>query len=103
MVDDEELVWTARAPCVPMRPRPYKIPACSDRPDVFNVSLWDGANREETVYRSKAVGEPPFMLGISVLMALSDACAACGPHYPGPAGARDGGGGSDRRRQGRGP
>jgi hypothetical protein len=45
---------------------------------VFNVALWDGPNREDTIYRSKAVGEPPFMLGISALMALSDAVAACG-------------------------
>ncbi|MEM9524331.1 MAG: xanthine dehydrogenase molybdopterin binding subunit, partial [Pseudomonadota bacterium] len=59
-------------------PSTYKIPACSDRPDIFNVALWDGANREDTIYRSKAVGEPPLMLGISVLMALSDAVASCG-------------------------
>ncbi|MBT8475282.1 MAG: xanthine dehydrogenase molybdopterin binding subunit, partial [Alphaproteobacteria bacterium] len=63
-------------------PSTYKIPACSDRPDVFNVALWDGANREDTIYRSKAVGEPPLMLGISALMALSDAVSSCGPHYP---------------------
>ena len=63
-------------------PSTYKIPACSDRPDVFNVALWDGENREETIYRSKAVGEPPLMLGISALMALSDAIAACGDAYP---------------------
>ena len=49
---------------------------------MFNVALWDGANREETIYRSKAVGEPPFMLGISAFLALSDAVAACGPGYP---------------------
>ena len=65
-----------------MRPQTYKIPACSDRPDVFNVALWNGANREETVYRSKAVGEPPFMHGISAFLALSDAVAACGSAYP---------------------
>ena len=63
-------------------PSTYKIPACSDRPDIFNVRLWDGANRADTVYRSKAVGEPPLMLGISAFLALSAACAACGPHYP---------------------
>jgi xanthine dehydrogenase large subunit len=50
---------------------------------VFNVDLWsEGRNREDTIYRSKAVGEPPFMLGISALMALSDAVAACGTGYP---------------------
>ena len=78
----EELVWDDAGRLRTHAPSTYKIPACSDRPDVFNTTLWDGANREETVYRSKAVGEPPLMLGISALMALSDACAACGPHYP---------------------
>jgi len=51
-------------------------------PDVFNVALWDGENRAETVFKSKAVGEPPFMLGISAWLALSDAVAACGDDYP---------------------
>ena len=78
----EELVWDDQGRLRTHAPATYKIPACSDRPPVFNVALWDQPNRAETVYRSKAVGEPPFMLGISVLMALSDACAGCGPHYP---------------------
>ena len=74
----EELVWNDAGRLRTHAPSTYKIPACSDRPEVFNVALWDGPNREETIYRSKAVGEPPFMLGISALMALSDAVAACG-------------------------
>jgi xanthine dehydrogenase large subunit len=78
----EELVWDDRGALRTHAPSTYKIPACSDRPDVFNVSLWDGENREDTIYRSKAVGEPPLMLGISVHSALSQACAACGPHFP---------------------
>ncbi|MEM9756938.1 MAG: molybdopterin cofactor-binding domain-containing protein, partial [Pseudomonadota bacterium] len=78
----EELVWDDAGRLRTHAPSTYKVPAFSDRPAVFNVALWDGENREDTVYRSKAVGEPPLMLGISVLMALSDACAACGPHYP---------------------
>ncbi|MCV2866168.1 xanthine dehydrogenase molybdopterin binding subunit [Albidovulum sediminicola] len=78
----EELVWDEKGRLRTHAPSTYKIPACSDRPRVFNVALYDGANREETIYRSKAVGEPPFMHGISVFMALSQACAACGPHYP---------------------
>ena len=61
-----------------MRPRPTRSPPVSDRPRIFNVDLWDGENREDTIYRSKAVGEPPFMLGISAFLALSDAVAACG-------------------------
>ncbi len=78
----EELVWDDKGMLKTHAPSTYKIPACSDAPDVFNVDLWDGRNREETIYRSKAVGEPPFMLGISAFLALSDACAACGPNYP---------------------
>jgi xanthine dehydrogenase large subunit len=74
----EELVWDKAGMLRTHAPSTYKIPACSDRPRVFNVALWGRANREDTVGRSKAVGEPPFMLGISALFALSDAVAACG-------------------------
>jgi xanthine dehydrogenase large subunit len=74
----EELVWDGKGRLATHAPSTYKIPACSDRPEVFNVALWGRENREDTVGKSKAVGEPPFMLGISVLMALSDAVAACG-------------------------
>ena len=74
----EELVWDSKGRLATHAPSTYKIPACSDRPDVFNVALWGKPNREDAVGKSKAVGEPPFMLGISVLMALSDAVAACG-------------------------
>ena len=78
----EELVWDEKGNLRTHAPSTYKIPACSDRPDIFNVALWDGENREDTIYRSKAVGEPPFMLGISALMALSHAVSACGESYP---------------------
>jgi xanthine dehydrogenase large subunit len=78
----EELVWDEAGQLRTHAPSTYKIPACSDRPDVFNVALWDAENREDTIYRSKAVGEPPFMLGISAFLALSDAIAACGESYP---------------------
>ncbi len=78
----EELIWDDAGRLRTHAPSTYKIPACSDRPDVFNVDLWDGENAEDTIYRSKAVGEPPFMHGISALMALSDAVAACGDTYP---------------------
>ncbi len=74
----EELVWNGKGVLTTHAPSTYKIPACSDRPPVFNVALWGKPNREDTVGKSKAVGEPPFNLGISVLMALSDAIAACG-------------------------
>ncbi|WP_439122349.1 xanthine dehydrogenase molybdopterin binding subunit [Marivita sp.] len=78
----EELVWDEVGHLRTHAPSTYKIPACSDRPDVFNVALWEGRNREDTIYRSKAVGEPPFMLGMSVFLALSNAVAACGDGYP---------------------
>jgi xanthine dehydrogenase large subunit len=78
----EELVWNDKGRLMTHAPSTYKIPACSDRPDIFNVDLWDAPNPSETIYRSKAVGEPPFMLGISAFLALSDAVAACGPGYP---------------------
>jgi len=83
----EDLVWDETGRLKTHAPSTYKIPACGDRPAVFNVALWDrGRNPEDTIYRSKAVGEPPLMLGISVLMALSDAVAACGgPGAPYPA------------------
>jgi xanthine dehydrogenase large subunit len=44
----------------------------------MRIALFDGENQEETIYRSKAVGEPPLMLAISVLLALSDAIASAG-------------------------
>ncbi len=78
----EELVWNDQGRLLTHAPSTYKIPACSDRPDIFNVALWPGENRADTIYRSKAVGEPPFMLGISAFLALSDAVAACGDDYP---------------------
>ena len=78
----EELVWDDAGRLRTHAPSTYKIPACSDRPPVFNVTLWDNVNPVETVYRSKAVGEPPFMLGISAFLALSNAVAACGDTYP---------------------
>jgi len=77
----EELVWDGKGRLRTHAPSTYKIPACSDRPRVFNVALWDAPNPADTIYRSKAVGEPPFMHGISVWSALADAVAACGPTY----------------------
>ena len=78
----EELIWDDKGRLRTHAPATYKIPACSDRPDVFNVALWDAPNPAQTIYRSKAVGEPPLMLGISAFLALSDAIANCGSNYP---------------------
>ena len=59
----EELVWDGKGVLRTHAPSTYKIPACSDRPDVFNVALWEGENREETVYRSKGRGRAAFDVG----------------------------------------
>ena len=73
----EELWWDDAGRLRTHAPSTYKIPLASDRPRIFNVDLADWSeNRELTIKRSKAVGEPPFMLGISVLEALSMAVAS---------------------------
>ncbi len=73
----EELWWDDKGRLRTHAPSTYKIPLASDRPKIFNVALakWS-ENTEPTIGRSKAVGEPPFMLGISVLEALSMAVAS---------------------------
>jgi xanthine dehydrogenase large subunit len=78
----EELVWDEAGKLRTHAPSTYKIPACGDRPRDFKVDLWDAENPEATIYRSKAVGEPPLMLGISAWLALSDAVQACGSGWP---------------------
>ena len=79
----EELVWDEAGRLRTHAPSTYKIPACADRPPVFNVALFDdGENTEDTIHKSKAVGEPPLMLAISVLMALSHALDSVGDDYP---------------------
>ena len=77
----EELWWDDKGRLRTHAPSTYKIPLASDRPKIFNVALADWPeNREPTIHRSKAVGEPPFMLGMSVLHALSDAVASVAGH-----------------------
>lgn len=73
----EELWWDAQGQLRTHAPSTYKIPLASDRPRIFNTNLADWSeNKEHTIKRSKAVGEPPFMLGISVFEALSHAVAS---------------------------
>ena len=83
----EELRWDDDGRLLTSAPATYKIPCASDTPDMLNVALWDGANLEKTIYRSKAVGEPPFVHGMSVFFALADAVAAAGgnKHFDAPA------------------
>ena len=75
----EELWWNDKGRLMTHAPSTYKIPVCSDWPKKFNVELvqWS-SNREDTIYRSKAVGEPPLMLAISVFHAIKDAIASTG-------------------------
>ncbi len=75
----EELVWNAEGKLATHAPSTYKIPATGDVPAHFKVQLWHEANREDNVGGSKAVGEPPFMLAISVYEALRNAVAAARP------------------------
>ncbi len=73
----EELWWDAKGRLRTHAPSTYKIPLASDRPKIFNVKLAEWSeNAEPTIGRSKAVGEPPFVLGVSVLEALSMAVAS---------------------------
>jgi xanthine dehydrogenase large subunit len=76
----EELVYDDRGRLLSHAPSTYKIPTASDRPKHMDIRLWErGRNVEATIHRSKAVGEPPFMLAISVFSALTHAVAAAAP------------------------
>jgi xanthine dehydrogenase large subunit len=73
----EELWWDGEGRLRTHAPSTYKIPLASDRPRIFNTQLAEwSVNKKRTIKRSKAVGEPPFMLGISVFEALSMAVAS---------------------------
>jgi xanthine dehydrogenase large subunit len=71
----EQLVWNDKGYLSTHAPSTYKIPTAGDVPEHFKVDLWPEPNREDNVFGSKAVGEPPFMLAISVYEALRDAVA----------------------------
>ena len=75
----EQLVWNANGHLATHAPSTYKIPATGDIPAHFNIDFWPEPNREDNVFGSKAVGEPPFMLAISVFEALKDAIASARP------------------------
>jgi xanthine dehydrogenase large subunit len=73
----EELVYDSEGRLRTHAPSTYKIPCASDVPADFRVKLFESrGNKEDTIYRSKAVGEPPLMLGISVWTAIFDAIAS---------------------------
>ena len=72
----EDLLWDQSGKLISNNPATYKIPAIGDTPAVFNVDLYPRANDEDSIYHSKAVGEPPFMLAISVWCAIKDAISS---------------------------
>lgn len=75
----EELVFDKDGRLTTHAPSTYKIPTAFDLPEDFRVDFFDNENREETIWRSKAVGEPPLMLAISVFAAIADAIHSIAP------------------------
>ena len=81
----EELVWHPKTGLLMTHaPSTYKIPTANDCPPVFNVKLYDNANVEDSIHRSKAVGEPPLLLPFSVFFAIRDAVSSVGGHRVDP-------------------
>ena len=72
----EDLKWNESGKLISENMATYKIPAIGDTPKVFNVKLFGRKNAEDSIYHSKAVGEPPFMLAISVWCAIKDAISS---------------------------
>ena len=72
----EELVWDQQGALRTHAPSTYKIPTAGDIPEIFNVALLNRPNHEPTIYRSKAVGEPPLMLALSAWFAIADAVSS---------------------------
>ena len=81
----EELVWhPVSGLLMTHAPSTYKIPTANDCPPVFNVQLFENANVEDSIHRSKAVGEPPLLLPFSVFLAIRDAVSSVGGHRVDP-------------------
>jgi len=81
----EELVWHPQSGKLTTHaPSTYKIPTANDCPPVFNARLFEGQNFEDSIHRSKAVGEPPLLLPFSVFFAIRDAVSAVGAHRVDP-------------------
>jgi xanthine dehydrogenase large subunit len=87
----EELFWNEKGALQTHAPSTYKIPTARDWAQDTRIRLLEHTpNAKQTIYRSKAVGEPPLMLAMAVFHAIADACAACGaagivPHLSAPA------------------
>ena len=81
----EELWWDDAGALQTHAPSTYKIPTAGDLPAALHVALLaSGRNQEPTIHRSKAVGEPPLMLAMSVFFAIKDAVASAGEHRASP-------------------
>jgi xanthine dehydrogenase large subunit len=79
------LWWDAEGRLRTHGPSTYKIPGSRDLPPIFNARLLEDApNRAATIFRSKAIGEPPLMLAISVWLAIRDAIASLADHRLAP-------------------
>jgi len=80
----EELWWNEGGKLMTHAPSTYKIPAVSDCPEDFRVRLFENRNVEDSIHRSKAVGEPPLLLPFSVFFAIRDAISSVGGHKVNP-------------------
>ncbi|MCW5640169.1 MAG: xanthine dehydrogenase molybdopterin binding subunit [Rubrivivax sp.] len=81
----EELVWHPKTGALLTHaPSTYKIPTANDVPAAFHTRLFDNGNVEDSIHRSKAVGEPPLLLPFSVFFAIRDAVSAAGGHAKQP-------------------
>ena len=80
----EALVWNSQGRLTTHAPSTYKVPTANDCPPELKVRFFGAPNASETIHRSKAVGEPPLLLGFAALFAIKDACAACGPAHCDP-------------------
>jgi xanthine dehydrogenase large subunit len=80
----EELWWNKDGKLMTHAPSTYKIPTVNDMPADFRVSLFKNRNAEDSIHRSKAVGEPPLLLPFSVFFAIRDAVSAVGDHKVNP-------------------
>jgi xanthine dehydrogenase molybdopterin binding subunit len=76
----EQIVWDGQGRLLTHSPDTYKIPTAGDVPLDFRVELLSGVPNPDTIQRSKAVGEPPFMLAFSVWLAIKDALSAVANH-----------------------
>jgi xanthine dehydrogenase large subunit len=80
----EQLWWNPAGKLMTHAPSTYKIPGISDCPEDFRVKLYDNGNVEDSIHRSKAVGEPPLLLPFSVFFAIRDAISSVGGHRVNP-------------------